>query len=230
MTRTPLQVALAEFLGTGFLVCAVVGSGIAASRLSPHDAGLELLENSLATGAALTALIVALQPISAAFNPVVTLLEVVLGGLSARLGGLSIGAQVLGGAVGAIVANAMFGLSAISPSHHQRTGADLWLGELVATLGLLVVIFGAARSGRSSHVPYAVGAYIAAAYWFTSSTSFANPAVTLARTLTNSFSGIAARSAPMFVLMQLGGALAAYAVVRALYPHPHVLAKELADA
>jgi glycerol uptake facilitator-like aquaporin len=230
MTRTPLQIALAEFLGTGFLVCAVVGSGIAATRLSPHDVGLELLENSLATGAALTALIIALQPISAAFNPVVTLLEVGLGQLSARLAALSIAAQLLGGATGATVANAMFGESAVSLSHHQRTGAQLWLGELVATLGLLIVIFGAARSGRVSQLPFAVGAYIAAAYWFTSSTSFANPAVTLARTLTSSFSGIAPRSAAMFVLMQLGGALAAYAVVRALYPRPHVLVKALADA
>lgn len=230
MRCTPRQVVIAELLGTAFLVCAVVGSGVAASRLSPADPGLQLLENSIATGAALMALIAALQPISAAFNPLVTLLELGLGTLSAPLAAVSILAQLVGGAVGTVVANVMFGLPAIATSGQLRSGSGRWTGEVVATLGLLLVIFGAARTGRRTHLPYAVGAYIAAAYWFTSSTSFANPAVTLARTLTDSFAGIAPRSAPMFVLMELFGASAAYAVIRLLYPTVTDPAQELVDA
>ena len=210
---------VAEFVGTAFLLAAVVGSGIAAVRLSPGQLGLELLENSLITGAALTALIVALQSISAAFNPVVTLVERALGTLTNREAAALIGAQVGGAAIGSIVANLMFHLPAVTIATHQRSGGGLWLGECVATLGLVLVIFGTVRSGRASLVAFAVGAYISAAYWFTSSTSFANPAVTIARTLSNTFAGIAPASVAMFVVMQLLGGTVGYAVIRALYPN-----------
>jgi glycerol uptake facilitator-like aquaporin len=212
--------AAAEFVGTAFLVTAVIGSGVAAVRLSPSEPGLQLLENSLATGTALTALILALQPVSAAFNPVVTLVERVLGTVSTKAAGWLIAAQFAGACTGAIVANLMFGLPAISLASHHRSGGGLWLGEVVATTGLLLVIFGAARTGRTDRIAYAVGGYITAAYWFTSSTSFANPAVTLARSLSDSFAGIAAGSVPMFVLMQLVGGCVGYLLIRLLFPRP----------
>jgi glycerol uptake facilitator-like aquaporin len=218
MKRSALQVVLSELLGTAFLVGAVVGSGIAASRLSPQDRGLQLLESSLATGAALIAVIVALQPISAAFNPLVTLLELSFGQIAARLAAWSVAAQVVGAAIGAVTANLMFGLSAVAPSHHVRTGPGLWLAEAVASLGLLLVVFGAARSGRNAHAPYAVGAYIAAAYWFTSSTSFANPAIDVGRMFSNTFAGIAPPSVPSFIVFQLIGGAVAIGAVRVLYP------------
>jgi glycerol uptake facilitator-like aquaporin len=212
--------AAAECVGTAFLVAAVIGSGIAAVRLSPHHPGLQLLENSLITGAALIALILALQPVSAAFNPVVTLVERALGAVSTVDAAALIGAQLVGGAVGAVVANLMFELPAIHLSTHVRSGGGVWLGEVVATLGLLIVIFGAARTGRSDRIAYAVGGYITAAYWFTSSTSFANPAVTLSRSLSNTFAGISPASVAMFVLMQLAGGALAYGCIRLLYPAP----------
>ena len=217
MTSTSRAV-LAEFLGTALLVMAVVGSGIAASRLSPGDVGLQLLENSLVTGAALVALILALQPVSAAFNPVVTLVERALGLLDTRSAGVLAVAQVVGGAVGAVVANLMFGLDAVSISQTTRHGGHLWLAEVVATLGLVLVIFGSLRAGRTDTIAYAVGGYITAAYWFTSSTSFANPAVTIARTLSDTFAGIAPGSALAFVAFQLIGGALALALVRLLYP------------
>jgi len=220
--------ALAEFVGTGFLVAAVVGSGIAAARLSPRDVGLQLLENSIITGAALVALILALQPVSAAFNPVVTLVERALGAVGTRDAAALIGAQLAGGTLGAVTANLMFGLHAITISTHHRSGGGLWLGEVIATLGLLIVVFGTVRSGRGDRVAYAVGGYILAAYWFTSSTSFANPAVTIARTLSNTFAGIAPASVVMFVTMQLIGGLAGYALIRGLYPDAPALAAEVA--
>jgi arsenate reductase len=210
--------ALAEAVGTAFLVTAVIGSGIAAQRLSPHDTGLQLLENSLITGAALVALILALQPVSAAFNPAVTLVEAALGLHGRRAAAGLIAAQLAGGAVGAIAANLMFGLDPITISRHHRGGGGIWLGELIATLGLVLVIAGVARSGRADRTAYAVGAYITAAYWFTSSTSFANPAVTVSRTLSDTFAGIAPASVPAFVAMQLAGAALASLLVRALYP------------
>jgi glycerol uptake facilitator-like aquaporin len=210
--------ALAEFVGTAFLVAAVVGSGIAAVRLSPNDVGLQLLENSIITGAALVALILALQPVSAAFNPVVTLVERAFGAVTSRDAAALIVAQVAGGVLGSMVANLMFTLPAVTVSTHHRTGSGLWLGEVVATLGLLVVIFGTIRSGRADRVAYAVGGYILAAYWFTSSTSFANPAVTFARTLSDTFAGIAPSSAPGFVVAQLVGGGLGLACVVALYP------------
>jgi len=220
--------AVAELVGTAFLVAAVVGSGIAAQRLSPDDVGLQLLENSLITGAALVALILALQPVSAAFNPVVTLVERALGVLGTAEAAALIAAQVVGGALGAIVANLMFGLSAVSPSGHVRAGGGLWLSEVVATLGLVVVIFGVVRSGRGPLAAFAVGGYITAAYWFTSSTSFANPAVTVARTLSDTFAGIAPASVAGFVVAQGAGGALAYGLVRLLYPDAAAVAAQIA--
>ncbi len=226
MTHPLARRALAEFVGTAFLVAAVIGSGIAAVRLSPHDTGLQLLENSLVTAGALVALILALQPVSAAFNPVVTLLERALGAVSSRDALILIAAQFAGGFIGAATANLMFGLPAVNVASHHRGGAGSWLGEVVATLGLLVVIFGTIRAGRTDRVGYAVGAYLLAAYWFTSSTSFANPAVTAARMFSNSFAGIAPTSVLMFVAMQLLGGLLGYALIRGLYPDAAGIAAE----
>ena len=218
MSRTQVSRAAAELLGTAFLVAAVVGSGIAATRLSPDDVGLQLLENSIATGAVLVALILALQPVSAAFNPVVTLVELGLRQLRTGEALVLILAQLAGGTLGAVAANLMFDLDAVSLSTRDRSGGDLWLAEVVATVGLVLVIFGSIRSGRTDTIAFAVGGYIAAAYWFTSSTSFANPAVTLARVFSDTFAGIAPSSAPMFVLMQLGGGALGLLLVRLLYP------------
>jgi glycerol uptake facilitator-like aquaporin len=210
----------AEAVGTAFLVMAVVGSGIAAQRLSPGDAGLQLLENSVVTGAALTALVLALQPVSASFNPVVTAVERALGLVTTREAALSVVAQVLGGIVGVVVANLMFELDAVSVSGHHRASTGTLLAEVVATAGLVVVVFGSLRAGRLDTVAYAVGGYITAAYWFTSSTSFANPAVTLARTLSDTFAGIAPASAPAFVAMQLLGGAVGLGLVTLLHPAP----------
>jgi glycerol uptake facilitator-like aquaporin len=216
--------ALAEFVGTGFLVTAVIGSGIAAVRLSPHDAGLQLLVNSVVTAGALVALILALQPVSAAFNPIVTVLERALGAVTTRAAAGLIFAQVAGGFVGAVVANLMFNLPAVKVSTYHRNGSGPLLGEAVATLGLLVVIFGTARAGRSDRTAFAVGGYILAAYWFTSSTSFANPAVTIARMFSDTFAGIAPSSVALFVLLQGVGGLLGYALIRGLYPNPRAIA------
>ena len=210
----------AEGVGTAFLVTAVIGSGIAASRLSPGDVGLQLLENSLITGAALVALILALQPVSAAFNPVVSFVEAGLGLIRWADAGVLAIAQILGGVVGAVVANLMFDLSAVSIAGNDRSGGGLWLGEVVATLGLIMVIFCCVRSGRTSTIAYAVGGYITAAYWFTSSTSFANPAVTVSRMFSDTFAGISPASVPMFVLMQCIGAALGLGLIRLLYPSP----------
>jgi len=222
--------AVAELVGTAFLVAAVIGSGIAAQRLSPNDGGLQLLENSLVTGAVLVALILALQPVSAAFNPVVTLVERALGALSTSAAAMLVVAQLVGGVVGTVSANLMFGLDAVSLASRARSSGGLWLGEAVATLGLVLVIFGTLRSGRQHTVAYAVGGYITAAYWFTSSTSFANPAVTVARIFSDTFAGIDASSVPMFVVMQLLGAALALALIRVLYPDARALADELTHA
>ena len=209
---------LAEFAGTALLVTAVVGSGIMASTLSPNDVGLQLLENSVATAFALGALILTFGPVSGAhFNPVVTLADRLLGGIRTPVAVLYVVAQVIGGCAGCVVANVMFSLAAIDISTHARTGGGLWLGEVVATLGLLLVILGVVRSDQARYVPFAVGGYIVAAYWFTSSTSFANPAVTIARTLTDSFAGISPSSVPGFVVAQVVGALLAVALAVALF-------------
>jgi glycerol uptake facilitator-like aquaporin len=220
--------ALAELIGTAFLVAAVIGSGIAAVRLSPNDVGLQLLENSVVTGAALVALIVALQPVSAAFNPVVTLVERALGAIGTVEAAALIAAQVAGGVLGAIGANVMFDLSAVTLSTHHRSGGGVLFAEVVATFGLLLVIFGTIRSGRTDRVAFAVGGYILAAYWFTSSTSFANPAVTIARMLSTTFAGIAPASVLAFVAMQLVGGLVGLVVVRVLFPSSVQLAATLA--
>jgi len=211
---------LAEFLGTGLLVAAVVGSGIAAARLSPGDVGLELFENTAATVGALVALILALGPVSGAhFNPVVTLADRVFGGISTGDAAAYIGAQISGALGGALLANAMFALPTFEASTKIRSAGPLWLAEVVATFGLVVIIFGVVRSGRATAAPFAVGAYIGGAYFFTSSTSFANPAVTIGRTITNTFAGIRPSSAPAFIAMQLVGSALAVAAVRILYPH-----------
>jgi arsenate reductase len=211
--------ATAEFLGTAFLVAIVVGSGIYAQRLSPDNTGLQLLENSIATGAGLVALILAFGSVSGAhFNPVVTLADRLLGGTTSPVAGVYVVVQVAGACLGAMVANLMFDLPAVTWSTHTRSSSGLWLGEVVATFGLVLVILGVVRMGRSSVAAFAVGGYIAAAYWFTSSTSFANPAVTIGRTLTNTFTGIAPSSAPMFIVMQVIGALLAVAIGAFLFP------------
>jgi arsenate reductase len=219
LTPTLARRALAEFVGTALLLMAVVGSGIAAQRLSPGDIGLQLLENAAATAAALVAIILAVGPVSGAhLNPAVTLADRVFGGLDNRSAVVYVGAQVLGGLAGTVVANLMFSLPAVELSTTVRSGGGLWLAEVVATFGLLLVIFGVVRSGRSTVAPFAVGAYIGGAYFFTASTSFANPAVTLARTLSDTFAGIAPSSVPAFVVAQLLGVALAAGVVRALYP------------
>lgn len=211
---------VAEALGTGLLIVAVIGSGIMATNLSPNDVGLQLLENAAATAGALIGLILMLGPVSGAhFNPVVTLTVRLFGGLSTRDAGWYVLAQVAGGCLGAIVANLMFDLPAIELSDKTRSAGYLWFSETIATVGLLLVVFAIVRSGRSAVVPFAVGAWIGGAYFFTSSTSFANPAVTIARTLSNTFAGIEPSSAPMFIVMQLVGMGLAYFLIRFLYPH-----------
>jgi len=211
--------ALAEYCGTAFLVAVVVGSGIAAERLSPGDTGLQLLENAVATAGGLSALILTFGPVSGAhFNPVVSLADSVFGGLERRDLGIYVAAQTAGAVTGAVVANLMFELDAVSWSTHSRAAGGLWLGEVVATVGLLAVIFGVVRSGRAAAAPFAVGAYIGAAYFFTSSTSFANPAVTVGRAFTDTFAGIAPASVPAFVACQLAGGAIAVVLVRTLYP------------
>jgi glycerol uptake facilitator-like aquaporin len=210
---------LAEYLGSAFLAAVVVGSGIAASELSPDDTGLALLENAAATAAGLFAIILMFGPVSGGhFNPVVSLVDAHFGGLSWRDALAYIPAQVAGCITGAIAANGMFALAAISISTHHRASPAHLLAEVIATLGLLLVIFSLARTGRTPAAPAAVGAYIGAAYWFTSSTSFANPAITVGRIFSDTFAGIAPASAPTFIVAQLAGGLVAIAVVRTLYP------------
>ena len=210
---------IAELLGSAFLAAIVIGSGIAAQQLSPGTTGLELLENAVATGAGLFAIILMFASVSGAhFNPVVSLVDASFGGISWRDAACYIPAQVVGCIAGAVVANVMFSEAAISIStHHRATGPHL-LSEGIATLGLLLVIFSLARTGRSLITPAAVAAYITAAYFFTSSTSFANPAITIGRMFSNTFAGIAPSSVPAFIVAQLLGATVALLVIRALVP------------
>ncbi|MET7671924.1 MIP/aquaporin family protein [Micromonospora luteifusca] len=215
---------LAESTGTALLVTAVVGSGIMATTLSPDDVGLQLLENSIATAFALGALILIFGPVSGAhFNPVVSAADWFLGrragtGLTGRDLAGYITAQILGAIGGSILANLMFDLTAVDFSGKDRSAGHLWLGEIVATTGLILLIFALARSGRAPVAPAAVGAYIGAAYWFTSSTSFANPAVTIGRAFTDTFAGIAPASVPGFVLAQIAGLAVGICLLAALYP------------
>jgi glycerol uptake facilitator-like aquaporin len=209
----------AEALGTAFLIIAVVGSGIMAQRLSPDDVGLQLLENAAATAGALIGLILMLGPVSGAhFNPVVTLSFRYFKQLTNRETIGFICAQIIGGCIGSVLTNVMFELDAINLSTKTRSSGALWLSEVIATVGLLLLIHGVVRSGRGAAVPFAVGAWIGGAYWFTSSTSFANPAVTVARMLSNTFAGIEPSSAPMFMVMQLVGLVVALGFVVLLYP------------
>jgi glycerol uptake facilitator-like aquaporin len=212
---------VAEAIGTALLIVAVIGSGIMASRLSPDDIGLQLLENAAATAGALIGLILMFGAVSGAhFNPVVTLVDRMFGAITTRVAILYAIAQTVGGCAGAVIANVMFELDPINLSTKARSSGALWLSEVVATIGLLLVINGCVRTGRAAAVPFAVGAWIGGAYWFTSSTSFANPAVTIARMLSNSFAGIEPSSAPMFIVMQLLGAVLAFTMIRFIYPLP----------
>ena len=220
MNAVPLgRRLLAEYLGSGLLAAIVIGSGIAASQLSPGDVGLELLENALVTGAGLFAIILMFGAVSGAhFNPVVSFVDAAFGGISLRDALAYLPAQVLGCISGAILANVMFSLPAVSIStHHRATGPHL-LSEVVATVGLLLVIFALARSERSSITPAAVGAYITAAYFFCSSTSFANPAITIGRIFSNSFAGIAPSSVLPFIGAQVVGGVVAVGLIAVLYP------------
>jgi arsenate reductase len=209
----------AEFLGSAFLAAIVIGSGIAAQRLSPGDTGLALLENAAATAAGLFAIILMFGPVSGAhFNPVVSFADATLGGISWRDAAAYLPAQVAGCITGAAAANLMFGLDAVSISVKDRASGAHALSEVIATAGLLLVIFALARTGRAGTAPAAVGAYIGAAYWFTSSTSFANPAITIGRMFSNTFAGIAPSSAPVFIAAQVGGGVAGVLLIRFLYP------------
>jgi arsenate reductase len=209
----------AEFLGSAFLAAVVIGSGLAAQRLSPGNTGLELLENAAATAAGLFAIILMFGPVSGShFNPVVSFVDAAFGGLSWRDAAAYLPAQVTGCIGGAALANLMFALPAISISAKHRATPAHFLSEVIATLGLMLVIFALARSGRSQSAPAAVGAYIGAAYFFTSSTSFANPAITIGRMFSDTFAGIAPSSAPSFIGAQILGGALAIAIIKALYP------------
>jgi glycerol uptake facilitator-like aquaporin len=224
---------VAEGIGTGLLVTVVIGSGIAASKLSPGDVGLQLLENAFATALGLAVLILMIGPVSGAhFNPVVSAVDWWLGrrtgsGLTATELGAYVPAQVVGAVLGAVLANLMYGETAVSWSTTERSAAHLWLGEVVATAGLIVLIFALAASGRAALAPAAVGAYIGSAYWFTSSTSFANPAVTIGRAFSDTFAGIAPTSVPGFVIAQVVGATAGVGLLALLYPRAGRAADEV---
>ena len=215
---------LAEFLGAAFLTAVVIGSGIAAQHLSPGNVGLELFENAAATAAGLYTIILMFGPVSGAhFNPVVSLVDASFGGISWRRAFAYIPAQVAGCIAGAIAANGMFAIAAVSISTKHRDSPSHLLAEVIATLGLLLVIFSLARTRRAGSAPAAVGAYIGAAYFFTSSTSFANPAIDIGRMFSDTFAGIAPASVPAYVIAQLLGGIAAITVLRTLYPDvtPH---------
>jgi glycerol uptake facilitator-like aquaporin len=218
--KAPLPRRLfAEFLGSAFLAATVIGSGIAAVQLSPGNVGLQLFENAAATAAGLFTFILMFGPVSGAhFNPVVSLVDASFGGLRWRHALAYIPAQVCGCIAGAIAANGMFALSAVSISTTHRASPSHLFAEVVATLGLLLVIFSLARTRRGASAPAAVGAYIGAAYFFTSSTSFANPAISIGRMFSNTFAGIAPASVPPFVVAQLIGGAVAIVVIRTLYP------------
>jgi arsenate reductase len=220
VTQAPLQRRLlAELLGSAFLAAVVIGSGIAANQLSPGDVGLQLFENAAATAAGLFTIILMFGPVSGGhFNPVVSLVDASFGGLTRRDAFAYIPAQIAGCILGALAANAMFADALVSISTKHRASSAHLLSEVIATLGLLLVIFSLARTKRGNAAPAAVGAYIGAAYFFTSSTSFANPAISIGRMLSDTFAGIAPSSVPGFVIAQLIGGVVAVAVIRSLYP------------
>ena len=222
MTSAPVLLwrrLAAEFLGSAFLAAVVIGSGIAAQRLSPGQTGLQLLQNSAATAAGLFAIILMFGPVSGGhFNPVVSFADAAFGGLRWREAAAYLPAQVAGCIAGAVAANLMFALPAVIISAKHRALAAHFLSEVIATLGLLLVIVALARSGRSRSAPAAVGAYSGAAYWFTSSTSFANPAITIGRMFSGTFAGIAPLSVPSFIAAQVIGGVLAAGVIEALYP------------
>jgi glycerol uptake facilitator-like aquaporin len=220
VTGVPLwRKLLTELLGSAFLAAIVIGSGIAAQEFSPGNTGLELLENAAATAAGLYALILMFGPVSGAhLNPVVSFVDATFGGVTWRTAAAYLPAQVLGCIGGAVVANLMFSKAAVSISTHQRASPAHFLSEVVATLGQVLVIFSLARSGRSRNAAAAVGAYIGAAYFFTSSTSFANPAITVGRMFSNTFAGISPSSVPSFVAAQIVGGALAVVVIKVLYP------------
>jgi arsenate reductase len=210
---------VAEYLRSALLAMVVIGSGIAAQQLSPGDAGLELLQNALVTGAGLFAAILIFGPLSGAhFNPVVSFVDAAFGGIRWRDAAAYLPAQVAGCISGAVVANVMFSLRAVSISTHQRATGPHLVSEAVATVGLLLVIFALARSGRTTYTPAAVGAYIAAAYFFTSSTSFANPAITVGRMFSDTFAGIAPSSVPPFIGAQVVGGVVVVGLIAVLFP------------
>jgi glycerol uptake facilitator-like aquaporin len=209
----------AEWLGSALLAAVVIGSGIAAQQLSPRQTGLELLENAAATAAGLYALILMVGPVSGAhFNPVVSFVDAAFGGLRWRHALAYLPAQVAGCVSGAVLANVMFSQPAVTISTHHRANGGHFVSEVVATSGLLLVIFALARTGRGATAPAAVGAYIGAAYFFTSSTSFANPAITVGRMFSNTFAGIAPSSAPAFIGAQVLGGVVGFAVIKMMYP------------
>jgi glycerol uptake facilitator-like aquaporin len=221
MTDTPplARRLLAELLGSAFLTALVIGSGIAAQTLSPNDVGLELFENAAATAAGLFTIILMFGPVSGGhFNPVVSLVDASFGGIRRRDALAYIPAQVVGCVLGAVAANVMFSLPAISISTHHRASPAHLFSEAIATAGLLLVILSLARSRRSNSIPAAVGAYIGAAYFFTSSASFANPAISIGRIFSNTFAGIAPASVPGYIAAQLLGGACAIVLVRLLYP------------
>jgi len=222
-----LRKCAAEFLGSAFLIAIVIGSGIMATNLTDNVA-LQLLCNTAATAGGLVALIAAFGSVSGAhFNPVVTIADRFFKGMPTREVFPYIASQLAGMVVGAVVANLMFGLAAINLSTKVRSGGGIWLGEVVATLGLLLVIFGVVRSGKSSLAPFVVAGYITSAYFFTSSTSFANPAITVGRTLSDSFAGIAPKSAPGFIIAQFIGLALALVAVRVVFPDIDEFADEV---
>jgi len=220
MSEAPLwRRLLAEYLGSAFLAAIVIGSGIAAQTLSPSDVGLQLLENAAATAVGLFAIILMFGPISGAhFNPVVSFVDAGFGGLSWRDAAAYLPAQMAGCITGAWLANAMFAKALFEISTKHRASGPHWLSEVIATIGLLLAIFALVRSDRVHLAPAAVGAYIGAAYFFTSSTSFANPAITVGRMFSNTFAGIAPSSAPSFISAQVVGAVLAFGLIKLLYP------------
>jgi arsenate reductase len=210
---------LAEYLGSLLLAAVVIGSGIAAQRYSPSASGLELFENAAATAAGLFAIILMFGPVSGAhFNPIVSFVDAAFGGISWRHALAYVPAQIAGCVSGAVIANVMFSLPAISISTHHRATPAHFLSEVIATAGLLLVIFALARSGRGATAPAAVGAYIGAAYLFTSSTSFANPAIAVGRMFSDTFAGIAPSSVPSFIAAEIVGGVVGYVLIRALFP------------